>query len=275
MVADMYYTWKREDYAAYLRAQNKSKNTVDSLLWTLSDFFRRYEVMTEGNAYEYKDWLQDNRSPKTVNIRVNAINSYLRFSGEKDFKLKNVKIQQKPFLENVISAEDYEFLKKRLEEDNRAKDLFLVWTLGATGARVSELVKLKAEHIRAGYFDIYGKGKKYRRIYVPRTYQAFAEKHIADSNLTGYVFMNKLGERCSEANIRQRLVKLSEDYRIDRAVMHPHSFRHMFAKRFIEKHNDIAFLADLMGHEELETTRIYLRKTATEQRAIVDQVIDW
>ena len=38
---------------------------------------------------------------------------------------------------------------------------------------------------------------------------------------------------------------------------------------------NIAFLADLMGHESIETTRIYLRKTSTEQQAIVDEVIDW
>lgn len=44
---------------------------------------------------------------------------------------------------------------------------------------------------------------------------------------------------------------------------------------FLERCNDIAFLADLMGHESIETTRIYLRKTSTEQRAIVDEVIDW
>ena len=37
----------------------------------------------------------------------------------------------------------------------------------------------------------------------------------------------------------------------------------------------MTFLADLMGHESIETTRIYLRKTSTEQRAIVDEVIDW
>ena len=50
---------------------------------------------------------------------------------------------------------------------------------------------------------------------------------------------------------------------------------HRFAKSFLERCNDIAFLADLMGHESIETTRIYLRKTSTEQRAIVDEVIDW
>lgn len=63
--------------------------------------------------------------------------------------------------------------------------------------------------------------------------------------------------------------------RPDPVVVYPHSFRHRFAKSFLERCNDIAFLADLMGHESIETTRIYLRKTSTEQRAIVDEVIDW
>ena len=53
------------------------------------------------------------------------------------------------------------------------------------------------------------------------------------------------------------------------------NFRHRFAKSFLERCNDIAMLADLMGHESIETTRIYLRKTSTEQQSIVDQVVDW
>lgn len=58
-------------------------------------------------------------------------------------------------------------------------------------------------------------------------------------------------------------------------MVYPHSFRHRFAKNFLEKSNDIAFLADLMGHESIETTRIYLRKTSAEQREAVDAIVDW
>ena len=58
-------------------------------------------------------------------------------------------------------------------------------------------------------------------------------------------------------------------------VVYPHSFRHRFAKNFIEKCNDIALLADLMGHDSIETTRIYLRRTYEEQREIIDKVITW
>ena len=71
------------------------------------------------------------------------------------------------------------------------------------------------------------------------------------------------------------LKKFAVKYSINPKVVYPHSFRHRFAKSFLERCNDIAFLADLMGHESIETTRIYLRKTATERREIVDSIIDW
>ncbi|MDD6953640.1 MAG: tyrosine-type recombinase/integrase, partial [Prevotella sp.] len=58
-------------------------------------------------------------------------------------------------------------------------------------------------------------------------------------------------------------------------VVYSHSFRHRYAKNFLEKFNDIALLADLMGHESIETTRIYLRRSSLEQQEIVDKVITW
>ncbi|VOV05987.1 putative type I restriction-modification system S protein [Streptococcus pneumoniae] len=48
-----------------------------------------------------------------------------------------------------------------------------------------------------------------------------------------------------------------------------------WVSNFLAKYNDIALLADLMGHESIETTRIYLRKTATEQQNIVDKIVNW
>lgn len=39
--------------------------------------------------------------------------------------------------------------------------------------------------------------------------------------------------------------------------------------------NTIALLADLMGHESIETTRIYLRRTASEQQELVDKIVTW
>lgn len=55
----------------------------------------------------------------------------------------------------------------------------------------------------------------------------------------------------------------------------PHSFRHRFAKNFLTKFNDISLLADLMGHESIETTRIYLTRSSDEQRELIDRIVTW
>lgn len=77
-----------------------------------------------------------------------------------------VKVQQRNHLENVISDADYLFLKNQLKKDGRMTWYFIVWYLAATGARVSELVQIKVEHVYQGYVDIYSKGGKIRRLYI-------------------------------------------------------------------------------------------------------------
>ena len=153
---------------------------------------------------------------------------------------------------------------------------FVVRFLAATGARVSELIQIKVEHVRIGYFDIYAKGGKVRRLFIPQRLREEVEKWFADTKQTsGYIFRNRFGERITARGIAHQLKKYAERYGLNTNVVYPHSFRHRYAKNFLEAFNDIALLADLMGHESIETTRIYLRRTASEQQAIVDKVIIW
>ena len=77
------------------------------------------------------------------------------------------------------------------------------------------------------------------------------------------------------AGIRGQLKTLAVLYGINPDVVHPHSFRHRFAKSFIEKCGDISLLSDLLGHKTIETTRIYLRRSSNEQYEIVNKVVDW
>lgn len=91
----------------------------------------------------------------------------------------------------------------------------------------------------------------------------------------GYLFLNRFGEKITTRCISIQLKKLAVKYGINPVVVYHHSFRHRYAKNFLEKFNDISLLADLMGHDSVETTRIYLRRTSTEQQAIVDKIITW
>lgn len=148
--------------------------------------------------------------------------------------------------------------------------------MAATGARVSELIQIKVEHVNVGYFDLYSKGGKTRRLFIPKALRTEAQQWLTDiKRETGYVFLNRFGERITTRGISQQLKNYAEKYGLNPKVVYPHSFRHRYAKNFLEKFNDISLLADLMGHESIETTRIYLRRSSTEQQEIVDKIITW
>lgn len=72
-----------------------------------------------------------------------------------------------------------------------------------------------------------------------------------------------------------RLKEFAGKYGIDPDKVHPHAFRHLFAKNFLKKNKDIALLADLLGHSSIETTRIYLQQSSREQGKMVDEIVDW
>jgi len=260
----------------FLMQQNLSENTINSYVFTVEHFFVNYEEITKKNLLAYKGMLVEKYKAKTVNLRIQGINKYLEFIKKEKDKLKFVKIQQKSYLENVISNADYEFFKNQLKKDKNFDWYFVVRFLGATGARVSELVQIKVEHVKMGYIDLYTKGGKIRRIYIAKRLQNEALKWLESKNKdSGYIFCNKRGERLTTRGVAHQLKELAIKFKMNPLVIYPHSFRHRFAKNFLDKYNDLALLADLMGHESIETTRIYLRRTSEEQQEIVNKVITW
>lgn len=265
-----------DKFENHMRRENLSENTISAYLLTIRMYNQLSGEMTKQNLLAFKGYLMETYKPKTVNLRIQAINKYLEFIKKEKLRLSPVKIQQKNFLENVISDADYKFLKNSLKKDGNMEWYFVVRYLAATGARVSELIQIKVEHVLNGYFDLYSKGGKIRRLYIPKKLKLETETWLNQKGISsGYIFLNRFGERITVRGISQQLKNYANKYGLNPKVVYPHSFRHRFAKNFLDKFNDISLLADLMGHESIETTRIYLRKTSSEQQAIVDKVVTW
>ncbi len=268
-----------------LKKKNLSPNTVTAYTGSVRLYYSLYRVMSTENLSRFRGYLISHYRPNTVNLRIHALNRFVRFLVEydlemwlplKDFRLQSVKLQKKSFSDSVISNEDYENMKLRLKEDGKKLWYFVVRFLGATGARVSELTQVKVEHLTLGYLDLYSKGGKLRRIYFPDTLAkealAWCEEKGAHS---GFLFVNRQGRPLSARGIRGQLKHYARLYGIDEETVYPHSFRHRFAINFLKQFNDISLLADLLGHENIETTRIYLTKTSQEQQALLDDLITW
>lgn len=265
-----------EEFEKYLLVHNMSENTIRSYLYAIRQYFQLYPELTDSSLQLYKLYLLEHYKPRTVNLRIHALNCFLNYTEWPDTPIMQVRIQQKVFLEHVISEGDYAYLKARLLSDEEYLYYFLIRFMAATGARVSEVIQFTVEDVKNGFKDIYSKDNKIRRIYVPAALQADAVAWLKRiERLSGDIFLNPSGGRISPSGIRRQLKKLAIRYNLDENVVYPHSFRHRFAKNFIETCSDITLLSNLLGHESIETTRIYLRRSSSEQKAIINQVVDW
>ena len=262
-------------FAQSLQEKDYSENTVSSYVFAIDQLINRALPLTNQSLLAHKEWLVSSFAPKTANNRIGAINAYLDFIAFDGIRLKGVRIQQKPFLDNVISNEQYSLMRDGLKRDGDWFWYFVVRFLGCTGARVSELRQFRVCHVSAGYMDIVSKGQKLRRIWIPQVLQRECAAWSAGAATSDLLFPGKGDKAITSRGISLGLKRIALRYDIDQDVVYPHSFRHLFAKNFIARNPDIALLADLMGHESIETTRIYLRRTANEQRTAVDKAIDW
>lgn len=263
-------------FETYLRRENMAHNTVVAYSFVARDYLARHKSVCKSGLLAYRAALIDAYKAKTVNLRVAALNKFLEFVGRGELRLKGVKVQQASYLENVISNADYEFFKERLRSEADKKWYFVVRFLAATGARVGELVCFKAEHVALGHIDICSKGGKARRIYIPAGLRAEAAEWLAGAGRPhGFLFTNWRGLRLTTRGVAQQLKVQARRHGLDERVVYPHSFRHLFAKNFLAASGDLPLLADLMGHEKLDTTRVYLRKSSAEQRGVVDASVTW
>ncbi|WP_302754857.1 tyrosine-type recombinase/integrase [Collinsella intestinalis] len=264
-----------EQFTNYLLLKGYANNTVDSYVFAAKQLITRYTTLTDRSLLEHKEWLVSSFAPKTANNRIGAVNTYLDYIGYEGLRLRGIRVQQKPYLDKVISNEQYSAICRGLKDDGDWFWYLVVRYLACTGARVSELRKFTFAHVHEGHVDIISKGQKLRRIWIPEKLQERTLELRPDGVDDAPLFPGPTGDAITQRGIALGLKRIARRYGVDPDVVYPHSFRHLFAKNFIARDPDIALLADLMGHESIETTRIYLRRTADEQRAAVDRAIDW
>lgn len=274
-----------KSFANDLACQGASEETIMSYCKSVKLFYENFNDIAIENLQAYKRYLIEHYAVNTVNARIHGINRFLKYMEKSStdsegelvgYRLSSVRCQTENYLDNVISKKDFEKLKRRLKKDGNMKWYFIVRFLGSTGVRVSELTRIKAEHVDQSYMDMCSKGRKVRRIFFPDTLRKEALEWLESQDIkSGYIFCNRNGQRITSRGIHIQLKRFAIKYKIPEETVYPHSFRHRFAMNFLSRFNDISLLADLMGHDSIETTKIYLTKSSGEQRALIDRVVTW
>ena len=131
---------------------------------------------------------------------------------------------------------------------------------------MSELPFITAEAARHGEATVSLKGKT-RTVFLVKPLKKKLLRYIAEQRIqSGAVFVTRTGRPMSRTNIWREMKGLCEEANVNPQKVFPHNLRHLFARVFYGIEQDIAKLADILGHSSINTTRIYIISTGTEHR---------
>lgn len=261
-------------YRAKLMDRELSQNTIDSYITAVRQYQEAHTRVSKEDMLSWKrELMNTGKKPGTVNLRLAAMNTWCRMFNIREAEVRTLKIHQASAIDNVITQEDYAKLCKCLNDDN-PRWYFNIRLLAATGARVSEYIKLTKADFDRGYAEMWTKGK-IRRIYIPKSFIAEAQEHYKNLQPHEMLVQSIHGKPITTRGVSENLLRFAEKYGIDKKVMHPHSFRHLFALNFLQKNNNLSLLADIMGHSSVSTTAIYTRMTKQQQATAVNEIVNW
>lgn len=267
-----------DGFRQYLDEEEMSRNTLNAYMRAVKLYAEKYDEITKGNLIEFKREQLLRYKPATVNLRIAALLAYCRFA-RIPMRLKQVKVQKRSSIDNVISAEQLSTLLRGLDQDKNRCWIVNILLLAKTGMRISEALRITKRDVLAGSVTLNTKDHV-RTIYFPESLVDEIRGDLAPLAPTDVVIRGRWQNKkktlpVTEGGFRITLKALAKRYGIPVEVMHPHSFRHFFAIEFLKRKNDIALLADLLGHSSINMTQIYLRQSKETQKDAVDGAVDW
>lgn len=219
----------------------------------------------------YRNKLKDKYSMTTVNNYLAAISQYLNYKGV-DWKMKFLRIQKKVYIESEkeLTLDDYRRLVEVSKRDDRLN--LVIQTLCSTGIRISELHYLKIEIIHQGRVQIMCKGKVRIVLLSDLLIQKLEEYCRKNHIVSGEIFITKSGKPWNRSNIWRSMKKAAEKADIEKTKVYPHNLRHLFAKVYYAQQHDLLTLADILGHSNIETTRLYLMTNGAQHRSQINSL---
>lgn len=248
-------------YTAYLREQEKSMATIQKYVHDLNvlcGYLAGGEI-TKMLLIAWKEHLTAQYAPATVNTMLAAINGLMDFCGWTELKVKPLKIQKSLFSdgERELSRDEYIRLIHAAERSGNERLSLVIQTICATGIRVSELRFITAEAVQSGRTEINNKGKR-RSLFLPDKLRRLLKKYLQKQKRTaGAVFITKSGNPLDRSNIWRDMKALCESAGVTPGKVFPHNLRHLFARTYYTLEKDLSRLADILGHSNVNTTRIY------------------
>ena len=263
-------------FELFLKEDEKSNATIRKYMHDLENFaiYAQDSPVDKSLVLAYKNALEGNYAVSSANSMLAAMNSYLRFEGWHDCCVKQFKIQKKAYCsqEDELTREEYIRLLQTAVRNGNQRLYLILQTICATGIRVSEIEYITVEAVNRGEAEVHCKGK-IRRVFIVSDLCEKLTDYAAERSISsGPVFRTRSGKPMSRCNIWREMKLLCEEAGVPEQKVYPHNLRHLFARTFYDMEKDIAKLADVLGHTNINTTRIYIITTGEEHKKKMEQM---
>jgi len=185
-------------------------------------------------------------------------------------------------LPDTLSIQEIDLIIRQIDlstpqgERNRA----MLETLYSCGLRVTELITLKISDLffDEGFIRVLGKGNKQRFVPINNRDKTYITNYIkkirihipVKKKFEDNVFLNRNGRQLSRNMVFIIIKKLTELAGIKKRIS-PHTFRHSFATHLLENGADLRSIQQMLGHESITTTEIYMHVDKSHLRKVINR----
>ncbi len=265
-----------EKFRQFLIEEEKSTATLEKYMRDVTAFFSWLAdcKLDKMAVLRYKEYLTANYAPTSINSVLSSLNSFFDYNEWYGLKVKMLKIQRQIFAERSkeLSKAEYERLLNAAKAKRNERLYYLMQTICSSGIRVSELSSITVEAVKARQATINCKGKM-RVVILPKDLCKILTEYAKKKKITsGPVFVTRTGKPLDRSTIWKMMKELCESAKVDREKVFPHNLRHLFARTYYSIQKDIVRLADILGHSNVNTTRIYTMETCDVHRRQIQEL---
>ena len=261
----------------YLLEEERSAATIEKygrdVLAFLSWLSDREEISKEV-VVGYKQAIIGKYKTTSANSMLVSVNRFLDFIGKKDCQVKLFKIQRNPFRkkDKELTKEEYNRLILAAKAKSSSRLFLMIQAICSTGIRVSEHRFITREALERGRITIYNKGKE-RVVFLPKKLKKCLLQYCRQNGIySGPVFVTKNGTPVNRCNVWAEMKALCKEAGVSAEIVFPHNLRHLFAVTYYRMQKDIVHLADILGHSNIEYTRIYTFTSEEEHARVLSRM---
>lgn len=237
---------------------------------------------------DYLKALHEGEFSATSQARIlSSLRSYFYFLEEEELiELNPTQFIQLPKIKReipeVLHFDEIECMLSKIDLSSPMghRDKAMIELMYSSGLRVSELItlKLKNIHLEASYLSIIGKGNKQRLVPLGQDaltqvnhYLKFVRPHMKiNPDFEDTIFLNQRGNGLSRIWVFKIVKKLAAACEINKNVS-PHTLRHSFATHLLDGGADLRSIQEMLGHESINTTEIYIHLQKEHLRDTIEQ----